>query len=203
MNERILGIVGSYRKGGVIDSMVTEALAAAREHGAVTEKLYLIDKHIEFCTNCRTCTQQPGEAPGKCVLDDEMPSILALCQNADGLVIGAPVNFFNINAITRRFMERLVCYAYWPWGQAGPAMRTKTRSKRAILITSSAMPGFLGRIFTGAPRALRILAKTLGAKPIATLFVGLIADREKPELAEKTVKKARQAGLKLAMAIRK
>ena len=62
MNERILGIVGSYRKGGVIDSMVIEALAAAREHGAETEIVYLIDKHIEFCTNCRTCTQQPASS---------------------------------------------------------------------------------------------------------------------------------------------
>ncbi len=60
---KITAILGTYRKGGVIDSAVEEILAAAREAGAETAKIYLIDRHIEFCTNCRTCTQQEGEQP--------------------------------------------------------------------------------------------------------------------------------------------
>ena len=57
---KITAIVGTYRKGGVTDSAVDEILAAAREAGAETTKIYLIDKHVEFCTNCRTCTQEEG-----------------------------------------------------------------------------------------------------------------------------------------------
>ena len=118
--KRILGIVGSYRKGLVIDTAVSEILAAAAECGAETSKIDLIDAHVEFCTNCRTCTQEPGAEPGRCVLEDDMRSILQQIERSDGLVLGSPVNFGDVTAITKRFQERLVCYAYWPWDPPGP-----------------------------------------------------------------------------------
>jgi len=197
MGKKILGIVGSYRKDGVIDTLVSAALDSAREQGAETEKIYLIDRHIEFCANCRSCTQQAGEAPGRCVIDDDMADILSRYAQADGLIFGAPVNFFNVNAVTRTFMERLVCFSYWPWGQPSPKPRKAFRGKYAVLITSSAMPSIMGRVFTGAMRALKMIAKVLGAKPVASIFVGLIAQNQQPELSEKTIAKARAAGRKL------
>lgn len=203
MGKKILGIVGSYRKGGIIDSLVSEVLAGAQKQGAQTEKIYLIDKRIEFCTNCRACTQDPGTDPPPCVLHDDMGEILTQWRQSDGLVIGSPVNFYNINALTRRFMERLICFAYWPWdSHKGPAMRTKARDKRAVLVTASAMPGFLGRLFTGAPRALKLIAQTMGARPVATIFIGLVAQQQKETLSEGARQKARQAGRKLAASLR-
>jgi multimeric flavodoxin WrbA len=198
MGRKILGIVGSYRKNGTIDTLVTAALSAAREHGAETEMIYLVDQPIEFCTNCRTCTQEAGTDPGICIHHDAMSGILDRYLKSDGVVIGAPVNIFNLNAVTRRFMERLVCFAYWPWGQPGYTLRMKDRGKKAVLITSGAMPGFMGRFFTGAVRALKITAQTLGAKPIATLFVGLSAQNKMPSVPDKALRRAREAGRKLA-----
>jgi len=202
MGKRILGIVGSYRKGGIIDSLVSEVLATAQQHGAQTEKIYLLDKRIEFCTNCRACTQDPGTDPPPCVLHDDMAEILTQWRQADGLVLGAPVNFFNVNALTRRFMERLVCFAYWPWdARSGPKMRIKDRNRRAVLVTSSAMPAILGRFLTGAPRALRLAAQTMGARPVATVFIGMIAQQQKETLPDKARQKARQAGQKLVASL--
>lgn len=202
MAKKILGIVGSYRKGGVIDALVSEVLAAAQEQGAQTEKIYLIDRHIEFCTNCRACTQDPGTEPPPCVLHDDMAQILTQCRQAEGLVLGAPVNFYNVNALTRRFMERLICFAYWPWNShKGPAMRTKARDKKAVLVTATAMPAILGRLLTGAPRALKLTAQTLGARPMATVFIGLTAQQQKEALSTGARQKARQAGRKLAASL--
>ena len=202
MSRKILAIVGSYRKDGIIDSLVSEVLAAAEEQGAQTHKIYLIDKHIEFCTNCRACTQEPGHEPPPCVFHDDMGEILAQWRQSDGLVIGAPVNFYNLNALTRRFMERLICFAYWPWNsRKGPALRTQARNKKAVLVTASAMPAVLGRFLTGAPRALRLLAHTMGARPVATVFVGLIAQQQRETLPDKTRQKARQAGQKLVQSL--
>jgi len=198
MPKNVVALVGSYRKGGVIDSLVTKVLAAAEAQGAQTSKIYLIDKNIEFCANCRQCTQAEGEKPGRCRHDDDMPEILAALEKADAIVLGAPVNFFNVTAVFRRFMERLVCFAYWPWGkQGGPTPRHTGPKRPAVLVTSSAMPGFIGRVFTGAPRALRITAETLGAKPVASLFVGLAAVNENAVLPEKAVRRATKAGRKL------
>lgn len=198
MNKKVLAIVGSYRKGGIVDSLVSETLAAAEECGAKTEKIYLTEKDIEFCTNCRKCTQEPGPEPGRCIHADDLGPILAQCREADGLVIGAPVNFFNITAVTRRFMERLICFAYWPWGQAGPKMRSAARNKKAVLITATAMPAPFGRIFTGAPRALKVIAQTMGAEPIAVIFPGMAAQNERVKPSARAVRRARAAGRKLA-----
>ena len=200
MGRKIIAIVGSYRKDGIIDSAIDEILRAAAETGAETEKIYLIDQHIEFCTNCRKCTQEEGPQRGKCVQKDDLDLLLAKIEQADGLVIGSPTNFFNVTAVTRRFIERLVCYAFWPWGQKGPAMRSKEKSKKAVLVTSSAMPAPLGKFFTGSLRILKITAGTLGAKPIGTLAIGMAALSERQELTPAVVKKARLLGHRLSAA---
>ncbi len=198
MGRKILGLVGSYRKNGVIDSLVSECLAAAQEQGAETEKVYLSDQRIEFCTNCRRCTQMPGTEPGKCVHDDDLANLIARCGKADALVIGAPVNCYNVNALTRRFMERLICFAYWPWGQHAPKWRSEIRRKRAALITSTAMPAIFGRLLTGATRALKFIAQSLGAEPTATIFVGMVGQSEKPSAPQRARQQARDAGRRIA-----
>jgi multimeric flavodoxin WrbA len=200
MGKKIVAIVGSYRKDGIIDSAIDEILRASAEKGAETEKIYLIDRHIEFCTNCRKCTQAEGRQRGKCVQKDDLDMILTKIEQADGLVIGSPTNFFNVTAVTRRFIERLACYAFWPWGQKGPAMRSKEKCRKAVLVTSSAMPALLGKFFTGSLRILKITAETLGAKPIGALTIGMAALNEKQELPPAVVKKARMLGHRLSAA---
>jgi len=200
MKRKILGLVGSYRKNGIVDRLVSETLASAEAAGAATHKIYLTETHIEFCRNCRACTQAPGTAPGTCVLSDDFADILREWQTCDGLVIGSPVNFYNVTAVTRRFMERLVCFAYWPWGANAPQMRSKRKDRQAVLITATAMPACLGRLFTGALRALRSTAETMGAKPIASIFVGMIAQQEHAAPPKGAILKAQAAGRKLAQA---
>ena len=144
MAKKIVAITGSYRRGGMIDQAVAEAAGGAREAGAEVNVISLLDKHIEFCTNCRACTQTPGEKRGACVHADDMGAILDAIEAADGLIVGAPVNFYNVNALTRRFMERLVVYGYWPWTQGGPKFRLG-ETRKAAVITSCAAPAFIGR----------------------------------------------------------
>lgn len=198
MNKKIVAIVGSYRMGGMVDQAVTELLQAAQERGAVTAKVHLIDRHIEFCRNCRSCTQVPGPVRGRCVIDDDMDSILTAIDEADALVIGAPVNDYNVTAVTRRFLERLLGGAYWPWGQPGPTVRMRHPTKGAVLVTSSAMPAFMGRLATGAIRALKLICRLLGARPVGTLFIGLAAGKEQPVLPPRCRARARRLGFRLA-----
>ncbi len=196
--KKILGIVGSYRKNGAVDTLVTATLAAAEKAGAQTSKIYLTEKHIEFCTNCRTCTQAPGPERGKCVQQDDLESILNEYEHSDGVVLGASVNFYNVTAIMRRFMERLIGYAYWPWNGSAPKMRTAVKNKKAVLITASGMPAVMGRVFTGAIRALKLTADSMGAKPIASIFAGLTGKPAPVAVSESVMRKAEAAGRALA-----
>jgi multimeric flavodoxin WrbA len=198
MAKKIVAIVGSYRRDGTIERAVDAILQAAAEKGAETERIRLIESRIEFCRNCRKCTQLEGLQRGACVQPDDMDDILKKIEAADGLVLASPVNFFGVTAVTQRFMERLVCYAYWPWGKPGPVTRVKDRGIKAVLVTSSAMPAALGRIFTRSLGGLKRAAKTLGAKPAGTLFIGKAALHEKQELPQAILDKAKKLGYELA-----
>ncbi|MDI9431512.1 MAG: flavodoxin family protein [Planctomycetota bacterium] len=195
--KKIVAIVGTYRKGRVIDTAVSEVLRGAEDGGAATEAIYLIDKHIEFCTNCRTCTQQADVGRrGRCVLDDDMEAILQAIDEADGLVLASPTNFYNVTAVTRRFMERLVGHAYWPWdAKTGPKLRRKARDKTAVTIASTACPAFIARIaMPGGKRALKVIADVLGARVQTSLFFGAAAHSPEATLEGKNCAKAYQAG---------
>ncbi|KAF0125478.1 MAG: hypothetical protein FD189_1571 [Elusimicrobia bacterium] len=197
MAKKIIAITGSYRRGGVIEQAAEAVLAGAREAGAETRLINLADLKIEFCNNCRSCTQEPGGKRGACVLRDEMDALLDAADAADGIVLSAPVNCFNVTAIFRRFMERLLPYAYWPWGALAPKMRLRTR-RPAVLITSSAMPSLFGRVATGAMRALRGAAEGLGFRPAGTLFIGMASLRKDAAPSPGELKKARALGRGLA-----
>lgn len=198
MSKSIVAIIASYRRGGIVDSAVAEMLRAAREHGAETHVIHLTEEHIEFCRNCRQCTQEPGELRGKCAQEDDLEVILEEIEAADAVVLASPVNCYNVTAIFRRFMERLIGAAYWPWGQNAPVVRTKKRPRKAVLVASAAMPGFLIPLATGAARALRLTAAMLGARPVGRLWIGLAAQKAYQPLSARTLERARRLGLTLA-----
>lgn len=197
MAKKVVAIIGSYRKGGTVDTAVEAVLAGAREHGAETKKIHLLDKHIEYCRNCRDCTQTAGEARGRCAIRDDVVAILSEIESADAVVLGSPVNFYNVTALFRTFLERLVGCVYWPWGQPAPKPRSKELPRKAVLISSSAAPGFLLPLATGAPKALRLAANCLGARPVAKLWIGLAAQSKSPELSEKVLQRAHRIGEEL------
>jgi hypothetical protein len=113
---KITAIVGTYRKGGVIDSAVDELLGAAAAAGAQTTKFYLVDE----------------------------------------------------------------------------------RTKRAVVVASSAAPAILGRLFTSMVGLLKQAARLLGAQRVDVLFIGLAALKERPDIGDKARRKAQRLGRKLA-----
>ena len=108
MSARVVAIVGSYRSGGVTDRAVEAVLDGARVLGAQTRTFHLTEQHIEFCTNCRECTQQPGVGRGLCKQKDDLEPMLREIEAADAVVLASPVNYYNVTAIFRRFLERLL-----------------------------------------------------------------------------------------------
>lgn len=196
--KRITAIVGSYRKNGVIDRAVDEILDSARTAGAETTKIYLLDKRIEFCTNCRSCTQQPGPQRGACPIEDEMSSVLDEIERSDAFILASPMNFWTVTAVMKRFIERMVCYAYWPWGGMSPKLRNPRGTKRAVIVGSSACPGPIARLLTSMMGLLKTTAKTIGARKIESLYIGMAAGEQHCDIGERARKKARRLGKSLA-----
>jgi NAD(P)H-dependent FMN reductase len=197
VSKKVVAVLGTYRKGGTLDVTVEAILEGARARRAATSTIYLTDKHIEFCTNCRLCTQEPGPERGQCRQKDDLDAILSEIEAADAVVLATPVNFGNTTAIFRRFMERLIGSAYWPWGKAAPQGRSHIRTLKAALVATSAAPGFMIPLFTGTRNALRMTAKLLGAKPVASLWIGLSAVEPNHQPSARVLARARRIGMKL------
>lgn len=194
---KVLAIVGTYRKGGIIDTAIDEILASAVQDGAETEKIYLIDKHLDFCTNCRTCTQQLGPQRGKCIIADDISCILDAIERSDAIILGSPMNFGTVTAVMKRFIERLICVAYWPWGTIAPQARNKQKKKRAIVVASSSAPSLISRLSSRMVKLLKDASDLLGAKTVGVLFIGLAAKAPQQDIGERARKKARYLGKKL------
>ena len=181
--HKVLAINGSYRDDGITDQAVNALLQAVQAAGAEIELVLLRDYPIEFCLNCRECTQQPGEMPGECVQHDGMKDLVDKIESADAYILAAPTNFGSVTAIFKRFMERLIVYAYWSWDMNAPSFRKeKTVKKKAILISSCAAPGVLGRWVYGTHKQLKMTAQTIGAECVGTIFTGMISKQPQPKL---------------------
>lgn len=186
----ILAIDGSYRDDGFTDKVVVKLKEEIESLGEKVEIVNLRDYPIEFCLNCRECTQEPGDMPGECVQKDGMGNLISKIENADGYILASPTNFNSVTAVFKRFMERLVVYAYWPWGSHAPTFRkAKSKKKKSILVTSSAAPAILARIAYGTLGQLKTASKTIGAEPVGIICAGMVSKNREPNLSENIIRK--------------
>ena len=106
---RIVGISSSPRHANT-EILVQAALEAAEaRYGAVTELVSFKGKRISGCLDCKACERRREENPAEqCVMDDDWQGLISPLVDPvpDGLIIGSPVYFANVNAQLRAFMER-------------------------------------------------------------------------------------------------
>lgn len=103
-------------------------------------------------------------------------------------------------ALTKRFIERLSVYGYWPWGRPIPRMRRPEKSRNAVLVTSSACPAFLGRfLMRSSLQVLKQAADTLGVRVVSRIYFGSAAQNKSDTLTEKQRQKVFRIGRNLAV----
>jgi multimeric flavodoxin WrbA len=175
---KVLIINGSYRDAGISREFVDilyETLSACHHQ---VEIINLKEYNIRYCLNCRSCTQEEGDAPAKCVIDDDMQEIIYKIEESEGYVLISPTNFDTVTALYKAFLERLVPYGYWPWGEVAPKYRKEIKSKKSIVISSCAAPSVIGRFAFNTLKILKLTSKTIGAKVVDSLMIGLISHKE-------------------------
>jgi len=98
---RVLGIVGSPRKGGNTEIMVNNALEAARSAGAETEIVLLAEKRVEPCDGCGVCSET-----GKCKIDDDFELVFNMMTEADGLIFASPSYYESMTPHMKALIDR-------------------------------------------------------------------------------------------------
>ncbi|MBI5376427.1 MAG: flavodoxin family protein [Candidatus Schekmanbacteria bacterium] len=105
-----VAIVGSPRKGSNTDTLVDKILEGIASVTDLTaEKIYIIDKNINYCTGCGFHLKQADKDEGKrCSQDDDMAEILQKLIKADILVFGTPIHMRTLSAPMLNFLTRMI-----------------------------------------------------------------------------------------------
>jgi multimeric flavodoxin WrbA len=98
---RVLGIVGSPRKKGNTEIMMTEVLKTVHSAGCETEMFLMSEKQVAPCDACGTCFEI-----GSCVIKDDMQELYAMMERAQAIVFGSPVYFGSVSAQMKAVMDR-------------------------------------------------------------------------------------------------
>lgn len=125
------GIIGSPKKKGNVDLLVSQVLKGARSQGAKTHKIYLNDMHIKPCQSCGV-----DPYPKYCLFDDDMKVVYEALQSCDVIVLGSPVYFDTVSSQTKLMIDRSNCllpYVKRPNGTYGFERRIKKRKKGVFI----------------------------------------------------------------------
>lgn len=107
MAKKVLILSSSPRKGGNSDTLCDQFLAGAQKGGHATEKVFLGDKNIHYCTGCGVCF---NGAKG-CSQKDDMTEILDKMVRADVIVMATPIYFYTMAAQMKTLIDR-TCARY-------------------------------------------------------------------------------------------
>ena len=100
-SPRVLGIMGSPRRGGNTDLLMDAVLEGAGSAGARTEKVYLRDLAIGPCLGCDRCRKT-----GECAQKDDMRPLLEKMDSSGAWVLGSPVYYWGPSAQLKAFVDR-------------------------------------------------------------------------------------------------
>jgi multimeric flavodoxin WrbA len=114
---KILALTSSYRRRGntarIVEMVGThlEAMAERHQEPLAFELLHIAHMEIEMCRGCRTCFDRGEEA---CPLKDDVPTIRAKIDEADGVILASPVYVDDVNGVAKTLLDRLAYVCHRP-----------------------------------------------------------------------------------------
>lgn len=148
--KKVLGIVGSPRRGANTETMIDQVLKGSEESGALTEKIVLSEMIVKPCRACNAC-----QRTGKCIIEDDFTSIHEKMKGSSVWVIGTPVYWWGPTAQMKAFIDR--------WYGVDRAI---FRGKEIILAVSSNGGPSYARLTVDM---LELIIPYLGMRQVATL----------------------------------
>lgn len=106
MDVRITAFNGSPRgRNSNSHRIIEPLLEGAREAGAQTEEVFLIEKDVKQCRGCFSCW---GETPGRCIINDDMAALIDLYLDSDYVGMATPVYGMLMTGLLKNFTDRFL-----------------------------------------------------------------------------------------------
>lgn len=99
---KVLLINGSPHKNGCTNRALTEVAASLNSNGIETEIVWIGNKGIHGCIDCRSC-----KTTRRCAFDDGVNEISDKMAECDGLIVGSPVYYASPNGSLYSLLDRL------------------------------------------------------------------------------------------------
>ncbi len=185
---KVLGIVGTPRRGGNSEVLLKAFLEGAASGGAEVEEILLREKKISPCLEIYHCFKD-----GTCPIKDDMRELYDKLLEADVVALSSPIFFYNVSAQAKAMIDRT--QALWArryvLKQDFPGGR-----RQGVLLAVGATKGKL--LFVGARLVARYFFDALNVRYAAEILVRGADEKgailEQPEVLER----ARDLGRRLA-----
>lgn len=102
----VAAFMGSPRKGGNTELLLSEAVKGAESAGARVRVFDLCLADIKPCQNCGECDET-----GICIIEDEMTEMARAIREADRVILASPIFFFGVSAQAKAMIDR--CQQFW------------------------------------------------------------------------------------------
>ncbi len=102
---KILAVMGSPRKGGNTDLLLSKIAEGAGAAGAEVEGVRLSELQIRECDGCHACWK--GRPCGK---KDDMLALYPKIAASEVIVFGTPVYWYGPTALMKAFIDRFVYF---------------------------------------------------------------------------------------------
>jgi len=130
----VIGIAGSARKKGNSATLMRAILKGAVLAGADTKEVYLNGLAFKGCQGCEKCTFK-----GKCILNDDLTSILDELRKAEGWVLASPIYYDSVTGQMKTFFDRCRTFTVDPKTQElKPQLEGKRRG--VVIVTYEEKP---------------------------------------------------------------
>jgi multimeric flavodoxin WrbA len=184
--KKIMGIIGSPRKNGNTDVLVSRILDGARDNGANVNRISIANLKISECDGCHACWKEKHV----CSKADDMRDLYPNIIEADAIVFGTPVYWFGPTAIMKCFIDRFVYFNC-------PATRKNIRNKPAVI----AIP-FEDRTYETAEPVVEFFARSfayLEMRLIDKIIVPGVTKQGEVRTKKRVMEKCYELGRRLAV----
>lgn len=190
---RTLGLSGSPRRGGNSETLLDQALAAAGEAGAQTEKVVLSAHRLSPCLGCGACEKQ-----GICIQKDDMQELYEKIAEADAIILASPIYFYSVTAWAKVAIDR--CQALWSRKYVLKDPRFSA-GKKGYFIGVGATKG--DRLFEGSKLILKYWFDAAGYVPAGELLVRGVDEKGEILKSPEYLEAARRLGKEAAGMIKR
>ena len=157
----VLGFQGSPRKRGNTHFLLSAFMEAAEKLGARTRIIEVTKKNIVACKELIVC-----EKKGYCPIDDDMKhEIYPLIRQAEAVVVGTPIFFYNMTAQLKAVVDR--CQTFWARKYVFKLKDPAQKMRRGFLLSVAATKG--KTLFEGLELTTKYFFDAIDASPAGSL----------------------------------